>query len=421
MILGAGPAGLCAALPLGDDALILERRDDIGGIAGSFEFHGVIFDMGGHSFHSPHPEVRNLVFNSLEMFEQTRDARCYAYGSLIPYPFQKYFHELKDPKVVAECEQGLSLSEGAADAANLESYLRRRFGVGLAEHFLLPYNRKQWGADLRRLSTDWVSERIAAARGNHERFETSGGKRKPLQDDTTVAYPSRGGFGEITKALARRVRNLRLATSVKRIDPLKNKIYTEAGEVLPWRRLVSTLPLNKLLEMSEHVPESLRLEISRLEHISLKLVFVVVGRPVETSIQRIYTAEPRIPAHKIVVASNCSDYLRSLPCHGFLGEVACAPHSHLNAKTTEDGFVTGLLELGLIKDAREIVATSSTDLGFAYPAPTMDRSAIVDRAKSWLEGHGIYSIGRFGEWAYINSDEAMFRGLAIAKRIAAEL
>ena len=361
------------------------------------------------------------MFNSLEMFEQTRDARCYAYGSLIPYPFQKYFHELKDPKVVAECEQGLSLSEGAADAANLESYLRRRFGVGLAEHFLLPYNRKQWGADLRRLSTDWVSERIAAARGNHERFETSGGKRKPLQDDTTVAYPSRGGFGEITKALARRVRNLRLATSVKRIDPLKNKIYTEAGEVLPWRRLVSTLPLNKLLEMSEHVPESLRLEISRLEHISLKLVFVVVGRPVETSIQRIYTAEPRIPAHKIVVASNCSDYLRSLPCHGFLGEVACAPHSHLNAKTTEDGFVTGLLELGLIKDAREIVATSSTDLGFAYPAPTMDRSAIVDRAKSWLEGHGIYSIGRFGEWAYINSDEAMFRGLAIAKRIAAEL
>ncbi len=257
VILGAGPAGICAALSLGANAVILEQRREFGGLTCSFDFHGVVFDLGGHSFHSPHPEIRDLVYSSVEMYEQKREARCYADKTLISYPFQKHFRDLKDRKIVNACERGLRDSAHVARSENLEDYLYERFGAGLAEHFLLPYNRKFWRNDLREMATDWVGERIATPLGSHERFETSGGERKPLQGDTTVGYPARGGFGEITKALGRKVYNLRFGVRAKVVDPRSKLLVTSGGEILSWQRLVSTLPLNRFLDMIEGVPPAL--------------------------------------------------------------------------------------------------------------------------------------------------------------------
>lgn len=50
------------------------------------------------------------------------------------------------------------------------------------------------------------------------------------------------------------------------------------------------------------------------------------------------------------------------------------------------------------------------DVPYGYPVPTRNRAAIVSRLKDWFEGAGITTVGRFAEWAYINSDEAMHRG-----------
>jgi protoporphyrinogen oxidase len=421
VILGAGPAGIAAALTLGPTALVLERSAEIGGLTCSFEYHGVIFDLGGHSFHTPHPEVRCLVFDSLEMYEQKREARCYASGSLINYPFQKYFNDLTDRRVIDDCIRGLENADGGAKAFDLEHHIYGRFGAGIAEHFLLPYNRRLWGENLQRISDDWVGERIATASVSEESFETGGGKRTPLQNDTTVAYPAKGGFGEITKSLAAKVRNLRLGVSIVRIDPKAKKVFTETGEVISWQRLVSSLPLNKLLAIIDGAPAELRRETDRLEFVPLKLVCAVIGRPIETSIQRVYCAEPQFPAHKIVVANNSSDCLRALPCHGILGEVVHRSGESVHPHMIEARFTSSLVEVGLIDDSREIAATMTTDVHYAYPVPTLDRPEIVARAQYWLEEHGIYTIGRFGEWAYINSDEAMFRGLTLGRRLAGEM
>jgi len=422
VILGAGPAGICAASALGPDGVVLEQRGEIGGLTCSFEFHGVTFDLGGHSFHSPHAAIRDLVFDSVEMYEQKREARCFAAGALIPYPFQKHFRELRDPKLIEECERGLlGAAAGGADPENLEAYLYDRFGSGIAEHFLLPYNRKLWGPDLRQISTDWVGERIAKPSGTRECFETRGGRRKPLQDDTTVAYPARGGFGEITLALAKKIGNLRLGTQAKQIDWRHRKLVTAAGDVVPWQRLISTLPLNRLLDVTKNVPAELRLEAARLRHIAMKLVWVVIDAPVETAIQRVYNVDAGMVAHKVGIANNSSAFLRGLPRTGIFGEVAYDSATEVKTDGLADRFVRNLLEIRLIKDARKVLATAVTDLSYAYPAPTIERSTIVAKIKAWLEDRGIYSIGRFGEWAYINSDEAMFRGLAIGRRLAAEL
>jgi UDP-galactopyranose mutase len=417
VVLGAGPAGIAAALALGGDAILLERKSEVGGLSGSLELAGAVFDLGGHSFHTPHPRVKELVFDALEMTEQKREARCFVQGCLIPYPFQRHFRDLPSPAVVAECARGLSEATGGKDAADVEAYLRGRFGEGIAEHFLLPYNRKLWGEDLARLSPAWAAERIAAPEGSAEKFSTGGGKRRPLQDDTIVAYPARGGFGQIATALASSVEDLRLGTEVERVDPRRRRLVTARGEVLHWDRLVSTLPIPRLLDLIDEAPESLKEDAARLECLSLTLVFVVIGRPVGTKVQRIYAADSSTPFHKIVINHNSSDYLRSLPRHGIAGEMS----RRARADATDDGIerllVEALHRLGLLRSADEVVETATLDVKYGYPVPTLGREEIVERIRDWLSGLGIFSVGRFGEWAYINSDEAMHRGWTLGEAL----
>src|SRR3972149_5928345 len=151
LIIGGGAAGIGTALGLQTDYLVVERGQDWGGLSGTLEIDNAVFDLGGHSFHTPHPEVRELVFNTLAMSEQRREARCLAFGELIPYPFQKNFRQLSNSRVVEQCAEGLK-DVRSGTGANYHEFILNRFGPGIAEHFMLPYNRKLWGRDLKGLA-----------------------------------------------------------------------------------------------------------------------------------------------------------------------------------------------------------------------------------------------------------------------------
>ncbi|HEV2950249.1 MAG TPA: NAD(P)-binding protein [Gemmataceae bacterium] len=443
LILGAGPAGIGAGIALGDRAAVLEGCQDLGGLCRTIELDGAVFDWGGHSFHTPHAHIRDLVFESLDMYEQTRDARCFIHGEMIPYPFQKHFHELQNPVIRKECASGLPSGNEAKGAENLEDYLRQRFGPGIAHHFLLPYNRKLWGPDLQQLAVDWVAERVAEpketrkveeredggltiengeARGSlpssilHPRSPiTLSGRRSPLLSDSRVAYPAQGGFGEILRALARRLPHLQLGQEATHIDPLQRKLTTAHGDMFSWNRLISTLPIPKLLTIMDDVPSRIHEAAMQLKGLPMALVLVVIGHSTDTSIQRIYSAGAEIPAHKIVVNHNSSPYLRSLPHHGIMAEVSSASNSvH---EDLERQVVRGLQEMGLIRSPEVVRTTKVLHVPAAYPMPTANREIIVRQLKTWLAHRGIITVGRFGEWAYINSDEALNRGIDVGRAV----
>jgi UDP-galactopyranose mutase len=419
VILGSGPAGIGAALALDERGLILESLPDVGGLCRTIEFDGAVFDLGGHSFHTPHPEVRKLVFNAVEMFEQPRDARCFSHGRLIPYPFQQHFRELPAPSVVRECLSGLQAAAGGAGARHFAEHVVDRFGEGIARHFLRPYNRKLWKTDLSELAVDWVGERVAAPEGQGNSFAKDGGKRTPLASDTTVAYPARGGFGEILRALATRLPNLHCGQTVTRIDPRRRELALHSGKVLRWQRVISTLALPRLLALIPDVPADLVDAAAELRTLPLALVLVSISHPVDTPIQRIYSADSEWPAHKLVINHNSSDYLRSLPHHGILAEVSLPPGSSSAPRNLEWQVVLNLLEAGLVKTPAEVRSTCVLHIPHAYPVPTHSRTLIVHRITDWLRERDIDSVGRFGEWAYINADEALARGLALGRRLSA--
>lgn len=418
IIIGSGPTGIGVALGLENDCIVLEASENVGGFSTSIEIDGAIFDYGGHSFHTPHPEVRDLVFSSLDMYEQKRDARCLIENQLIPYPFQKSFREIKSKTIVEECIRGLENLTSNITPKNFEEFIKVRFGDGLSRHFMLPYNRKLWGRDLRRLATDWTSQRVAAPEGEKEKFDLAGGKRKPLQGNTLVGYPAKGGFGEIWESLGKKIKNIELNSSVTSIDPKKRMVYTACGRNYHYENLVSSMPINNLLELVEGVPVYLKEKARELDNLSLKLGLIVIDHPVDTDIQRIYSSEGHIAAHKTAINHNSSDYLRNLPRHGIMMEISEGPEKKLIRKDTNRWILDNLLEMNLIKSESEVRKIVVHNAKYAYPVPTHNRNSIVGSIQEWLNEVGIYSIGRFGQWAYINSDEALHRGLVLGRSLA---
>ena len=417
LILGAGPSGIAAALRLGKRGLIIDKNQFVGGQSASVQIGEAVFDIGGHSFHTPHPFVKNLVYNSLEMFDQPRNAKCFSYDKMISYPFQKNFREIPNEQVIQECADGLEQVNGTTNAENFHEFILNRFGPGISKHFMLPYNQKLWARDLRKLDANWVGERVAAPEGVKEKFETTGGKRKPLQSNTKVGYPAKGGFGEIYKTLAQKVECMELGVTAQKID-LKNKIvYTSNGEY-SYDNLISTIPINEFLKLVEGVNSTVKQKVDTLEYMSLKCIMVAINHPVDTDIQRIYSADKEIPAHKTAINHNSSDWLRQRKHHGIMGEVSYSDYKQFPRQDLEHWFIDGLLKTEIIKSRDEVLDSKIVDVKYAYPVPTHDRREIVDSAKAYLRENDVYSLGRFGEWAYINSDEAMARGMILGEKLA---
>ena len=420
IVIGAGPAGLGAALALDDSAIVLESRETVAGLCGTVALDGAIFDLGGHSFSTPHPGIRRLVFDALEMEEQNRDAWCWLNGQWVRYPFQQHFSELADPHSRYACQIGLDAANGWQDAANFDEYLDRRFGRGITELFMRPYNRKLWGADLTRLDAEWVAERVAAPVGTAETSMSESGRRLPLSKQAMIAYPAKGAYGEIFQALARRVADLRCGQSVTSIDPRTSTLRTANGETASWRRIISTLPLPRLLRLIPNVPAAITSAVSALEALPITLVILVLDGRLETFRQRIYCPDEKIIGHKIVLNHNSSRWLRASPRHGVQVEISeFSPFRRsTDVKSLLSAVVAGVVRMGVIPSPRYVRRAEVLGIPFGYPVPTHSRGKIVALAQHWLSEHRIYTVGRFGEWAYINSDEALYRGHCLGMKLA---
>jgi Protoporphyrinogen oxidase len=422
LIVGGGPAGLSLAYHYGRNSLVLEKEQKVGGLCRSIQHDGGIFDIGGHVFHTPHPEVASLVQRLMgdRWFSQKRDARVYTHGTLIPYPFQKFYDRIPEIRTVEECRRGLQNARLTGQADNFEEYILDRFGEGVASHFMLPYNRKLWARDLRRMSCEWTAERVAGPKGIIEKFDNRGGTRKPLQPDTIVGYPAEGGYEEIYKSFVPHLPALELGQRVIRIKPFERVATTDSGLVVQWRRLASTMPLPVLVRIVEGLPSDVVALADRLEFTSMHLLLLLVGRPLPNAPQRIYVADPDIPPHKIAFNHTSSDSLRARPVHAIMAEISYSDEKPLpEADTLQHDTTQFLIRAGVLDSVEDVLWTGHLDVTYAYPVYTHDRCAIVRQIRDFLEPLGIYTLGRFGEWDYANSDQCIKRGMELAAELRA--
>jgi UDP-galactopyranose mutase len=107
VVIGAGPTGLSAAYHLGEDALLVEKNDSVGGWCRSVEDRGFTFDFAGHIMFSNEPYVHKMYQMLLgdNVHWQDREAWVYSKGVYTRYPFQGALYGLP-PEVIKECILG---------------------------------------------------------------------------------------------------------------------------------------------------------------------------------------------------------------------------------------------------------------------------------------------------------------------------
>jgi protoporphyrinogen oxidase len=431
VIIGAGPTGLGAGYRLQElgheDWVILEANDYVGGLATSFtDDAGFTYDIGGHVMFSHYQYYDDLVDKLMgdDYTELNREAWVWMEDRFIAYPFQNNIRNL-EPRTVFECVKGLIEAQRREHSpTNFREWVDAVFGAGIAEHFMLPYNFKVWATPAELMNYVWIGERVSVV--DVEAIL----RNVILQEDqvswgpnNTFKYPLRGGTGFLYESLRAFVEDhLHLNTPVASVDPVAKVVRTRDGREWPYDVLLNTMPLNKLVGVTEGVPDAVATATGGLHWSGSHIVGVGVDRPAASTKNWIYFPEPDVPFYRVTYLSNYSPYITPEPDQTlFLTETSRSPHKPEDGATIVQRVVDGLVSTGLMdeSDRAKVVTTWLCSPDMSYPVPSLTRDASLGTIQPWLREQGIWSRGRFGAWLYEigNMDHSAMQGVEFVNSV----
>ena len=356
-----------------------------------------------------------------------RESWVWIRDRFVPYPFQNNIHHL--PKAdLDKCLQGLVeiTRSTQTQTANFREWIHAHFGDGIAEVFLLPYNRKAWAHPLEAMSADWVGDRVAATDLGRVLSNLVHGKDDvSWGPNNTFQFPRTGGTGAIWRACAARIPAERLAFScaAESIDLGRREVRTSDGRVIGYESLISTLPLRELIRLSGQrqlrslADKGLLYSSSNIVGLGLR------GTPREELAKKcwMYFPEDNCPFYRVTVFSNYSPHnVPDITKHwSLMFEVSESAHKPVDQSTLLPAVIQGALRTRLIQDRSDIVSTWAYRAPYGYPTPGLHRDEALAEIIPFFEGHGVYSRGRFGLWKYevSNQDHSFMQGVEIVERL----
>ena len=286
-IIGAGPAGLTAALELirrgGARPIVLEASDSVGGISRTVNFNGYRMDIGGHRFFSKSdwvmawwqqilPVVRSATARGERvsiayrnqrtdivpagepgpegdpervMLVRDRLSRIYFMGKFFDYPLRLNLATVAKLGLLRFIKAGVSYARASVapryPETSLEDFLINRFGAELYRTFFKAYTEKVWGVPCSEISAEWGAQRIKGLSLTkavlHALGRTAGRSSDSTSEKTNTSlierflYPKYGP-GQLWEEVARRVEagggEIRLLHKIERLT-VSNSRVTEVG------------------------------------------------------------------------------------------------------------------------------------------------------------------------------------------------
>ncbi len=432
LILGAGCTGLGAAYRLQElghsDFLILEQNCYPGGLATSFvDENGFTWDIGGHVQFSHYDYFDRLMEKALgaAWLKHLRQSYIWIRERFIPYPFQNNIRNLP-PEDLAACLRGLIAvaGNGHASPMNFEEWILHSFGRGIADTFLLPYNRKVWAYPPAQMSYQWIGERVASVDLARIMDNILTEQDDPAWGpNNSFRFPLRGGTGAIWEAVADliSVSKFRYGCSAVRVDPTEQMVHASNGEDFKYDALISTLPIDVLAGLIGN--QELVSEAAELRYSGTHVIGAGIRGSAPAHLKEknwLYFPEDNCPFYRVTVFSNYSRH--NVPGEGYwslLAEVAESSFRPVDHATVVQEVLKGMRNTKLLDAKDDVVSTWHYYAPHGYPTPTVGRDEHLNRIHSRLKLWGILSRGRFGAWRYEvgNQDHCCMQGVEAADNI----
>jgi len=439
LVLGAGPAGLAAALELvrnNHRVIVFERDDVVGGISKTIEHHGYRFDMGGHRFFTKHPDVDAWWQSTLksDFIRTTRLSRIYYNRHFFRYPIA-----IKDALHNAGIGPAflwfLSFLRykirPIRPEKNFADWVTNRFGKRLFETFFKSYTEKVWGIPTTELSAEWAVQRIKGlSLWEAVRNAIFQPKAKATSLIEEFNYPKYGpgmmyeAVAETIKAAGGTILTGCRVTAIRRqngavtgIEVTQNGVKTEyAADVV-----VSTIPLPDTLTLlfpGDPDVEAAARNMRFRDFISVNLILDKAEVFPDTWI---YVHDPSVKMGRIQNFKNWSPVMSPTPAHSPIGcEYFCtANDAFWNTPDAEllKLAATELKAIGLGGDAA-IKDGCVCRVRNAYPMYTgAYREAVAFAQKRLAEIVNLQVAGRGGMFRYNNMDHSILSGWLASRKL----
>ena len=436
MIIGAGLCGLSAAWHLEErgetDYLILERNSRAGGLARTESGDGFSFDHAIHILYSRDPYAQNLICNKLlrdNIRKQSRQSYCWTEEVYTEYPYQTNNFGLP-PEVILQNLMGLIETKirkpDRTPPHHFEAWIERNFGRGIAEHFMIPYNRRIWAWDLKEMNYDWIAGRVPIPDIDDVLRGALQPPRQKFGPNQEFWYPITGGIEALPRAFLRSIPedNLWLDSTVAAIDAVHRELLLEDGRKIRYGRLISTIPLPRLVQfMGAEIPAPIRHSAQDLNFNTVHTVNIGFDGqdlgPVE-SMHWVYFPDNRTVFHRLSVPKNFSVCMVPDGCSSLQLEISESARRPCNRKTLVETCLADLIRIGILgeRDRKRVLTSEVVTLDPAYIIYDLHHRKNIRTITACLDQLGISSAGRFGEWEYLNMDQAILSGKRAAETIS---
>lgn len=445
LVVGAGISGLAyadriAQGPHGasDDYLVVEADTEIGGYcktttrevslpAGPARF---VWDYSGHFFHFKHAEIEADLVSRMKgqrVLSIAKDSRIHWPGGQrgasaarpttdwVEFPFQKNIHQLPQADFI-DCLYELYLRDersGVPKGQKAQSFLDmlyQRFGRGITERFLRPYNEKLYATDLGSLDVDAMGRFFPHA-------DITDIVRNMREADNATynahfTYPE-GGAIQYVHALASRLKQgaVTLGERVVSID-LTRKVAQTTQREIGFEHLVSSMPFVKLLGAAglAHDPGTYTW--------NQVLVFNLgFDRKGPEGVHWAYYPQKELAFYRVGFYDNIFGSPH-MSLYVELGYPRTARIDAAEIARSKERVLADLAKVGVI-DGHALVAEQHVVMDPAYVHITRASLADVAQKKRVLGSRGVSSIGRYGSWTYCSIEDNIIEARALADEHAA--
>ncbi len=439
VIIGAGPAGLAAAyesVQQGISTVVLEKADQVGGLARTELHKGYRFDIGGHRFFTKVEDIQKLWEAMLgeDFVAVSRLSRIYYQGQFFKYPME--FVDTLSKLGLAESSRIMfsylkAKVRPSPQEDTLDQWVTNRFGQRLYEMFFRTYTEKVWGVPCSQIQADWAAQRIAGLSLRTVVTNTLLGTSGTRSLINEFHYPILGPgmmWQRFREEVESRGGQVRTGSQVIRVEHDAGRITAlltvQGGKTsrIQANHLISSMPLAELItSLSPTPPEEVVQAAHGLHYRDFVVVALIAEQAKQFPDQWVYIQSPDVQVGRVQNFGNWSAAMVPDGRTTSLGmEYFCSEGDEIWQKSDEELVALAkreLVDLGLARmaDIKDGVVVRQPK---AYPVYDEAYRANLSTIRGFLETlDNLQTIGRNGMHRYNNMDHSMLTGMLAVRNL----